>query len=570
MQDADPGPRDVDVAVCGGGLAGLSFALQLRRELPERSVVVLESEARPLPAAAYKVGEATTEIGAYYLCKHLGLEKHLQEEHVRKAGLRFFFPAEGDFARRPEAGTARLAPAPSYLVDRGRLETELRERCERAGARLVEGVRVEDIELGTGDAPHRVRYRRRGAEAFETLACRWVADALGRRGLLQRKLGLLRRPPSPNAAAWFRVEGTIDVETWVPPEERAWHERVSRVRRVQSTSHLVDAGRWIWIIPLAGGHTSVGIVFSREFHALERFRNLDGALAWLAEHEADLAAALEGREVLDYRRLAGYSHTTRRLHSEQRWSCLGDAASFADPMYSPGFDLIGLGNCVGVDLVRRCFAGELDAALAAEQSRFLAAINDGITRNVQRAYGFLGNPHVMAAKILWDTGAAWAVLGPNLFGGLVTDVEGRRRARKITSRFFGLTLAVQQMFEQWARLPLRRPAFEFVDYLAMPSLLRVHERNLRDDRSLDEILAGQAEDMRWLEELAQVLFLIALEDTRPERMADLPDPLWLNAWGVSLDPERWEKTRLLQPDSEPRDLGPLRREVEGLLRPARR
>jgi flavin-dependent dehydrogenase len=561
--------QEVDVAVCGGGLAGLSFALQLRRELPERSVVVLESEPRPLPAAAHKVGEATTEIGAYYLCKHLGLEKHLREEHVRKAGLRFFFPAEGDFARRPEAGTARLAPAPSYLVDRGRLETELRERCEAAGARIVEGAHVEDIELGAGDAPHRVRYRRRGAAAPETLACGWVADALGRRCLLQRKLGLARRTTSPNAAAWFRVATTVDVETFVPPEERAWHERVGSVRRVRSTSHLVDAGRWIWIIPLAGDVTSIGIVFSREFHAIDRFRNLDAALDWLRANEPDLAAALEGHEILDYRRLVGYSHTTRRVHSEQRWSCLGDAATFADPMYSPGFDLIGLGNCVGVDLVRRSWAGELDASEVAEQSRFLAATNDWITRNVQRAYGFLGNPHVMATKVLWDTASAWAILGPAMFGGLVTDLEGRRRSRKITSRFFGLTLAVQQMFEQWARRPARRPAFEFVDYLSIPSLLRVHERNLRDDRSLEEVLAGQAEDMRWLEELAQVLFRIALEDTQPERLADLPDPLWVNAWGVNLDPERWEKTRLFHPDSEPRDLEPLRREIESRLRPAR-
>jgi hypothetical protein len=428
-------------------------------------------------------------------------------------------------------------------------------------------VRVESIALGKGEAPHHVRFRRHGADADETLSCRWVADALGRRGLIQRQLGLLRSPRSRQAAAWFRVRGTIDVETWVPPEERAWHERVSPVRRVRSTSHLVDAGRWIWIIPLAREFTSIGIVFSRDFHALESFRNLESALAWIDEHEPELAADLAGREILDYRRLSGYSHTTRRLHSEQRWSCLGDAASFADPMYSPGFDLIGLGNCVAVDLIRKVWAGALDPKAVAEQNRFLAAINDWITRNVQRAYGFLGNPHVMATKILWDTGAAWAVLGPDMFGGLVTDLEGRRRARKVSSRFFGLTLAVQQMFEQWAQRTPRRPSFEFVDYLSIPSLLDVHRRNLRDDRSLDEILEGQEQDMRWLEELAQVLFLIALEDTQPERLADLPDPLWLNAWGVNLDPERWEKTRLFEPESEPRDLGPLRREIEAVLRP---
>jgi hypothetical protein len=138
----------------------------------------------------------------------------------------------------------------------------------------------------------------------------------------------------------------------------------------------------------------------------------------------------------------------------------------------------------------------------------------------------------------------------------------------VTKRFFPLTLAMQRLFDQWARHPPRRPAFDFADFLTAPSVRRLHVRNLRSDRTPEEILAGQAEDMRWLEELAQVFFLIALEDTQPERMADLPDPLWLNAWGVGLDPSKWEASRLFQPDTEPRDLGPLRQEMNRLLRPA--
>jgi hypothetical protein len=154
-----------------------------------------------------------------------------------------------------------------------------------------------------------------------------------------------------------------------------------------------------------------------------------------------------------------------------------------------------------------------------------------------------------------------------MFGGLVTDLPARREAQKHTRRFFGLTLAMQGLFSEWAKLPVRRPAFAFADPLAIPSMLEVNARNLRNDRSVEEVIEGQRADMRWLEEMAQVMFLIALEDTMPERVAELPDPLWLNAWGVTLDPARWERTRLFEPDSEPRDLAPLRREVEAVLRP---
>ena len=42
-----------DVAVLGGGLAGLSVALQLKRTRPETSVFVAEKRKGPAPEAAF-------------------------------------------------------------------------------------------------------------------------------------------------------------------------------------------------------------------------------------------------------------------------------------------------------------------------------------------------------------------------------------------------------------------------------------------------------------------------------------------------------------------------------------
>jgi len=57
---------DHDVVILGGGLAGLSLAIQLRQRDPGIDVLVIERHAHPVREAAFKVGESTVEIGAHY------------------------------------------------------------------------------------------------------------------------------------------------------------------------------------------------------------------------------------------------------------------------------------------------------------------------------------------------------------------------------------------------------------------------------------------------------------------------------------------------------------------------
>src|SRR5438128_6712435 len=82
-----------DVAILGGGLAGLTLAIQLKRSRPETSVFVAEKRAEPAPDAAFKVGESSVENGAYYYRVKCGMAEYLEKEHLRKAGLRYFWPA---------------------------------------------------------------------------------------------------------------------------------------------------------------------------------------------------------------------------------------------------------------------------------------------------------------------------------------------------------------------------------------------------------------------------------------------------------------------------------------------
>ena len=144
-----------DVVIAGGGLAGLSLALQLKQAHPGLDILVVERRRHPVPEATHKVGESTVEIGANYFGEVLGLKAHLQERQLKKFGFRFF-SSEGrrDIDRVTEIGASRYLSVPSWQLDRGIFENFLAEEATRRGIAFVDGALVRE---------HRDRQRRRRA-----------------------------------------------------------------------------------------------------------------------------------------------------------------------------------------------------------------------------------------------------------------------------------------------------------------------------------------------------------------------------------------------------------------------
>lgn len=536
-----------DVVIVGGGLAGLCLARQLRRELPALSVVVLDMLERPLPEAAFKVGEATVEMGAHYLAETLGLSGHLREEHLLKMGLRYYFgDPSGPFRLRPEMGLTEPPRFNSYLIDRGRLENHLRSENALAGVRLLEGVVVEDAVIDPG-GDHQVRYRLRSGDGSGCVIGRWLIDATGRRRLLQRKLGLAHPAESRCSAAWFRVSGLVSVEDLVPPGEEDWHSRVQRGLRHHGVIHLLGEGYWVWVIALPGDKTSVGIVTDETVHPFSSYSTRDKAFAWLAHHEPAFADYLLRFDLLDFRVMRGYSYNADQVFSSERWACVGEAAVFADPFYAPGIDMIGIGNNIVVEMIRREMEGELSDRDVKHWNRWFSGFNQVLTDNIQNGYGLFRSTTAGTAKLIWDFGAAWGYEAPQILNTTYLDHERAAPMRKATARFTFLQIRMQRLFRQWAALPPGRSQYRFIDYFTLRYLVDLRDRNLVSNKSLDRLVEDAKVNMSVLEQVALALFLVAVEDQFPEHARDLRSRA-LNPYAVGLDPSRWEEDGLFQPE----------------------
>jgi len=386
---------DLDVAILGGGLAGTLLARQLRRRLPGLRVGLFERDSRIRP----KVGESTVEIGSHYLVRRQGLSRYLYEHHLPKNGLRYFFDEpdrDVPLTEMSELGTVNLPFHPTFQLDRARLETDLLEMCRREGVDVRLGTGVAAVEPGDGDTPHRVTLE--GPAVGEVRTAHWLVDASGRPGLLARRLDL--RVPEPEhriGSVWGRFEGVADVDQL---GDDAFRARVRHTARGLSTLHFLHPGYWIWFIPLRGGLTSVGVVGTpvrdRTVRRAEGFRSfLDG-------HRA-VRELLADAKAVDHGSLARIAFGTRRFLHPDRWAVVGEAASAADPLYSPGIDFIALENDYVTDLVAREREGApaADVAERAElYDRFLRFRHEATIRLYRGLYGMIGSYEAMRLK--WD------------------------------------------------------------------------------------------------------------------------------------------------------------------------
>jgi len=428
-----------DAVMVGGALAGSAAALLLARRRPGARILLVEKEER----FGRKVGEATVEVSAYFLHQVLRLLPHLDREQLAKHGLRFWFDDGGG---RPldelsEVGARALSEVPTYQLDRSRLDEAVLAAAAAAGCEVLRPARVTAWEEGWPESLVRIETAAGEERAVRT---RWLVDASGRHAFVARRKRLLQRVEEhPTAALWARWEGVADFddEAFLSAPGQRLPRPVGSRRRL-ATNHFCGYGWWIWVIPLADGATSVGLVYDKRLFSPPG----DGS----AEQRCrDFMTSRPGlRELLAAARMVdgdfhAYSHLPYRSerYAGRGWMLMGDAAAFLDPLYSPGLDHLAMSVYAGVELL----ADDLEAAAAAPHAvqrlderldERLEAHNGLFRRSYQRwlealylgKYEILGDAELTACAYMVDTALYYL--------GIVTPIY--RNPQALGNPSFGL------------------------------------------------------------------------------------------------------------------------------------
>ena len=402
MNSSAPGSRDYDVVIIGGALAGAASASLLRRQDPSIRILIVEKSA----AFGRRVGEATVEVSAYFLGRILGLTTYLNEAHLVKQGMRFWFCNERSktLEHCSEIGGRYMARVPAYQLDRATLDEELLRRACHEGAELLRPASVQEVNLQSGgNQTVTVRHE----DVTRKITARWVLDASGFASLLSRQEGWWRpNIDHPTTAVWARWRGMKDWDGYELAQKFPMWSKVCHGVRGTATNHLVGHGWWAWIIPLKGGDVSVGVVFDQRLLHWPEGGPLGQRLKdFLCQHPV-------GRELLaDASWIEGDVHWRKNLpyysttYAGDGFVLVGDAGAFIDPFYSPGMDWVAYTTVAAAELIAAQRRGEAVQPLAERHNRtFVRSYARWFEAVYKDKYEYMGDFELMRLGFLLDLG----------------------------------------------------------------------------------------------------------------------------------------------------------------------
>jgi flavin-dependent dehydrogenase len=434
---------EFDVGILGGAFSGAATALLIKRRRPDARILIIEKATE----FDRKVGESTTEVSSCFLTRVLGLANYLGHEQLVKQGLRLWFANRSDqpFDDCVEIGARYQARLPTFQVDRAKLDAHLLSLALKAGCEIWKPAKVTRCDLG-GANSQSLGVNVEGEE--REVSCRWVVDATGRASLLARKLGYFRQNAEhPINAVWARFTGVKDWDSYEWRQRFPNYAAAARTGRSWATNHLMGQGWWCWIIPLKGGDYSAGLVYDSRIFSLPEGANLGERL------HRHICSHPVGREIFgaaevmknDTRAYSALPYYATQVCGEG-WAIAGDAASFIDPLYSPGLDLCAYTTSIVSDIVARSLGGENTAAHQRYYNeQFITTYRRWFETLYKDKYFYMGEADLMSAALLLDVGS--------YFIGLVRPVYGNPEESFLQLPFEG---AAGRVFAAMMKLYNRR------------------------------------------------------------------------------------------------------------------
>jgi flavin-dependent dehydrogenase len=392
-----------DVVVIGGSLSGAATATLLLRKNPGLKLLVVEKSTR----FTRRVGEATVEVSAFFLGRILGMTQHLNESHLVKQGMRFWFTNEevASLDQASELGGRYQVRLPSYQLDRAVFDEEVLRRACAAGAALRRPASVTKVRLSPGGEQ---TITLRSGDTLETVRTRWVVDASGVAAFLARQQGWWQSNTAhPISAAWGRWKGVKDWDGYeLAQKYPEWASAPYGIRGT-ATNHVVGDGWWSWWIPLKGGDVSVGVVFDQR---LVDWPQDGGTLGerlkqFLIRHPVAREMLAEAHLIdgdVHWRKDLAYFSTK---FAGDGFVLVGDAAGFMDPFYSPGMDWISFTSACAAELISRQRRGEsLTAPIEHHNTVFAKSYHRWFQAVYQDKYEYIGEYDLMRLAFLLDLG----------------------------------------------------------------------------------------------------------------------------------------------------------------------
>ena len=263
---------------------------------------------------------------------------------------------------------------------------------------------------------------------------------------------------------WFRISERIDINDW--SQDRDWLTRCNPPNRWLSTNHLCGEGYWVWLIPLASGSHSVGIVADADLHPIDTLNTFDKSMDWLQRHQPQLFDVLDAQrdKLQDFGFYKRFSYGCKQMYSgKQRWALTGEAGLFLDPFYSPGSDFIAIGNTMITELIAQDRASGLTEMYATAYEKVYFSLYQNMLPLYVGQYKIFGDAEVMPVKVLWDYAFYWGLMCQLFFQNKLTDIITMGRMGRNFVAVEKLNIAVQLFLRKWSEVSERSNPAQMLD-----------------------------------------------------------------------------------------------------------